>query len=259
MKRRIFKTVNLLFLVFSFALVLAQEDVTVVTPASEAAEGLDLQAVAELFKDSENLEAFEQSLNDPDTGVNNLDLDDDGEVDFIRVMEEVSDDTHVIILQVLLGEDEVQDVATIEVEKSGDESYDMQVHGNEEIYGADYYVAPQVVRVHTWPVITWMYRPGYRPYRSSVYFGRYPGWWRRVKPVSYRVYQGRTLRYRNRKTFVLTSTRRIRGAVRIGYKPRSSVLVRKTTVVRTPRGTKVVRTTTGPRGAKKTTVRKRKK
>ena len=64
------------------------QDVTVVAPSSEAADGLDLQAVAELFKDAKDLEAFEKSLNDPEIGVNNLDLDDNGDVDFIRVMEE---------------------------------------------------------------------------------------------------------------------------------------------------------------------------
>ncbi len=62
----------------------AQEEITVVAPTSEAAEGLDLKAVSELFKDSENLEEFEKALNDPEVGINNLDLDENGEVDFIR-------------------------------------------------------------------------------------------------------------------------------------------------------------------------------
>ena len=39
-------------------------------------------AVAELFKDSKDLEAFEKALNDSEVGINNLDLDEDGEVDF---------------------------------------------------------------------------------------------------------------------------------------------------------------------------------
>ena len=37
------------------------QDLTVVAPASEAAEGLDLQAVAELFKEAKDLEGFEKS------------------------------------------------------------------------------------------------------------------------------------------------------------------------------------------------------
>jgi len=148
-----------LLVILSIGSSTAQDDVTIVAPTSEAAEGLDLHVVSELFKDSENLEEFEKSLNDPDTGVNNLDLDDDGNVDFIRVVEEVADDTHIIILQVALGENEFQDVCTIEVEKAGEEQYNMQVHGNEVLYGPDYYVAPTVVHIHTWPLIGWIYRP----------------------------------------------------------------------------------------------------
>ena len=231
----------LLMLAACVGLVSAQET-AVVTPASEAAEGLDLQAVGELFKDAENLEEFEKALNDPETGVNNMDLDDNGEVDYIRVVEEVYDDTHIIILQVGLGEDEYQDVATIEVEKSGDDEYNMQVHGNEDIYGEDYYVAPSVVHIHTWPIITWMYRPAYRPYVSVYRFGYYPRWWKRRAPVRVTVYNTRLVRYRAKPTFVYTRKGRIRHVSRIKYKPRSSVLVKKT-VVRTPRG-KVVRTKT---------------
>ena len=41
----------------------------------------------------------------------------DEEVDFIRVVEEVSGETHLVVLQVPMGEDDYQDVATIEIEK----------------------------------------------------------------------------------------------------------------------------------------------
>lgn len=219
------------------------QETAVVTPASEAAEGLDLQAVGTLFQEAENLEAFEKALNDPDNGVNNLDLDENDEVDYIRVVEEVYDDTRIIILQVPLGEDEYQDVATIEVEKTGEDEYNMQVHGNEDIYGVDYYYAPSVVRIHTWPIITWMYRPARRVYVSAFRFGHYPRWWARRRPVTVRVYSNRLVRYRTRPVFVHTRKGRITHVHRVKYKPRSSTLVRKTTVVRTPRGTTVKKTT----------------
>ncbi|MFQ6113843.1 MAG: hypothetical protein ACE5NG_07100, partial [bacterium] len=194
MKQQLVTTATLLLLVVSFCLGSAQEDVTIVAAASEAAEGLDLKAVSELFKDSENLEEFEKALNDPEAGINNLDLDQNGEVDFIRVVEEVADDTHVIILQVLLAENEFQDVATIEVEKTDNHSYNMQVHGNEVIYGVDYYVVPTYVHIHTWPIITWIYRPVHRPYRSVFHFGFYPRWWKPYRPVAINVYRARTVR-----------------------------------------------------------------
>ncbi len=209
------------------------QDVTVVAPreSGEAAEGLDLQAVAELFKDVKDLEEFEKSLNDPEIGVNNLDLDGNGEVDFIRVMEETADDVHLIILQVPLGENEFQDVATIEVEKNGDEDYNMQVRGNEVIYGPNYYIAPAVVHIHTWPVIPWMFRPVYHPYRSAFYFGFYPPWWHPWHPVAVHVYRTRTVRYTTRATFSVTHTTRVTRVTKVNYHATSSTLVKKQTRV----------------------------
>lgn len=228
----------------------AQDDVTIVAPTSEAAEGLDLQAVSELFKDAENLEAFEKSLNDPETGVNNLDLDDNGEVDYIRLVEEVADDAHVIILQAALGADEFQDVATIEVERNDEDDYNMQVRGNEDIYGVNYYVAPVQVHVHTWPIIGWMYRPYYRPYRSVYYWGSYPRWWKPYRPVTVRVYRTRTVRFTSRKSFTVTRTSRVHSVTRVNYKARSSTRVKKTTVTRTTTTRK--KTTTVKKGTKRT-------
>ena len=227
----------LMLLVVSNYLVFAEEETTIVTPASEAAEGLDLQAIGELFKESENLEEFEKALNDPEVGVNNLDLDENGEVDFIRVLSEVANETHLIILQVPLAENEFQDVATIEVEKSGEDEYNIQVRGNEVIYGDDYYVTPTNVHIHTWPIITWIYRPSYRPYRSVYKFGGYPRWWKPYPPVKVNVYRTRTVKFTHRRTFIVTKTPRVK-TVKVHYKPRSSTLVRKKTAIHKPKGTK---------------------
>lgn len=218
----------------------AQEDTTL-TAVSEVAEDLDLNAVSELFKDSENLEAFEKKLNDPEIGINNLDLDENEEIDFIRVVEEVSDDAHMIILQACLGDDEFQDVATIEVEKT-DEDYSMQVQGNEDLYGADYYVVPAHVQIHTWPIITWMYRPVYHPYLSKYRFGFYPHSWKVRRPVARNIYLNRTVIYTRRAGFKFTRVGRV---TRIKYNPRSSVMVKRK-VVRTPSGTKVITKTKKP-------------
>ncbi len=256
MNTRFVLSALLLLVLLNFCSVFAQEDVTIVAPTSKAAEGLDLRAVSDLFKNAENLEDFEKTLNDPETGVNNLDLDENGEVDYIRVVEEVEERTHVIILQVALGEDEFQDVATIEVESSGDDQCNMQIHGNEVIYGPDYYVAPTLVRIHTWPIITWMYRPMYRPYRSVYYYGYYPRWWRPYPHVSFGVYRTRTIRYSSTTTFKVSRTSHIKTVTKVNYKPRSSTLVKKkTTITKTPvkgRTTKKV-TKVSPRG--KTTVK----
>ena len=220
---RIFTAIAVLL--FS-SLALSQESETVISPASEAAEGLDLQAVSELFKNASDLEKFERALNDPETGVNNLDLNEDGEVDYIRVLEEAEDDTHILILQAQLGEDEFQDVATIEVEKS-EEDYNMQVHGDEEVYGPEYYIVPAVVRIHTWPIIVRIYRPGYHPYRSRFYWGFFPRWWKPYRVVTVPVYKTRVVKYRSGNAFVVTKTGRVRTVTKVHYVPRKSPVFRK--------------------------------
>ncbi len=243
---------------FLFAGWLFAQNEPVVKAASEAAEGLDLGAVGELFKDAENLEAFEKSLNDPETGVNNLDLDEDGTVDFLRVVEEMEKETHVIVLQAVLGENEFQDVATIEVEKTGEESYSMQVHGDDALYGEEYYVAPTAVYIHTWPLIRWIYRPHYRPYVSLYRFGHFPPWWVRRPPVAVHVYHSYIRVWRPNPVFAVTRTSHVKTVHTVKYKPHSSTLVKKTTVVRPSRGTTVKKTTvkTPKKTVTKTRVRR---
>jgi len=216
------------------------EDTANVTAITDSTEGLDLQAVSELFKESENLEAFEKSLNDPEVSINNLDLDENGEVDYIRVLEEISGDAHIIILQASLGEDEYQDVATIEVEKNEDD-YTMQVVGNEDIYGPDCYIVPSNVHIKTWPVIAFIYKPGYKPYRSVYRYGVYPKWWKPYHPVARAAYRNRVVVYHNRAGFKYAKTGPVHVTKRIKYKPRTSVLVKRR-VVRTPHGTRVITT-----------------
>jgi len=200
----------------------------------DTAAGLDLYAVAELFKDTENLEKFEQALNDPDRGLNNLDLNNDNEVDFIRAVEQIKDSTHLIILQVPLGQDEYQDVATIAVEKESGEKYNLHVQGDTVIYGSDYYVVPANNNFGTWNVVRWLFRPNYTPYVSRYNYSVRPTWWSVRRPVALTVYRGRAGLFRGRSNFVASRTVTVRTVNKVGYRPRTSAIVtRKTTVVRT--------------------------
>ena len=230
MKIRIILLLALLAVLNSYGRKPLPQDVTVTATSSEAAEGLDLTALGELFRTSDTIEEFERSLNDPDMGVNNLDLDYDGYVDFIRVIDEYYGDVHILILQVPLSETEFQDVATVEIERTEDGDYYMQVHGTDVIYGDNYYVEPVRVHVNLWPIIVFMYRPYYRPYRSIYYWEYYPRWWRPYQPVLYSAYRVRTTRYVRNTPFSATRVSRVHGVRKVNYRPRSSVLVKKGTV-----------------------------
>ena len=76
-------------------------------------DNLDLYAVMDLFQKSKTIEEFEKTLNLEKTGINNLDLDLDNKVDFIKVETKQNDDDFSFILQVDVSKTEKQDVAVI--------------------------------------------------------------------------------------------------------------------------------------------------
>ena len=82
-----------------------------------AGDNLDLYAVLTLFQKSKTIEAFEKSLNDEQTKINNLDLNLDKKVDFIKVTTTKKDSAFTFILQVDVTKTETQDVAVILVNK----------------------------------------------------------------------------------------------------------------------------------------------
>jgi hypothetical protein len=155
---------------------------------SEISANLDLRAVASIFGDSRNLQDFEHRLNDPKLKISNLDLNDDNQVDYLRVMESVENGTHVIILQSILDFDLFQDIATIEIEKNNYNQVNIQVVGNHFLFGKNciyepvFYTTPQIYTTF------WM--SNYRPYASTWRWNNYPSYYYAWNPFS--VY-----RYRN--------------------------------------------------------------
>ena len=121
---------------------LADETVTVTATSSDISENLDLKTVATLFGQAKDLEQFEQLLNNPDSAFSNLDLNGDGEVDYLRVIETADNNRHLVVIQAVLAKDIYQDVASIFVEKDANDQITVQVVGDEYIYGADYIIEP---------------------------------------------------------------------------------------------------------------------
>ena len=182
-----------------------KEQTTAITPVSEQGENLELSAVLDLFKEAKNLEDFEKQLNDEKVGINNLDLNNDSIIDYIRVVEKSEGNYRVIILQAVLGENQFQDVATINAEKVSDEEIKVQCQGDEEIYGDNYYVEPEPtvhVHVHVWPIWGVMYAPHYTYYHSPYYWRYYPSYWHPYRPVPYTTYSRRTVVVTNRGVYV---------------------------------------------------------
>lgn len=150
----------------------AQDRTTVNATSSEISDNLDLRAVASIFGDALNLDDFERRLNDPKVQISNLDLNQDNQVDYLRVIESVEGNTHLIIVQSVLGRDTFQDVATIEVERDRNNNVQVQVVGDVYMYGDNYIYEP--VYVNTPVIYNHFWVTNYRPYCSSWYWGYYP-------------------------------------------------------------------------------------
>ena len=153
----------------------ADETITVSANSTDISEGLDLKVVAKLFAEAENLEQFEMKLNNPDSAFCNLDLNGDGQVDYLRVIETGEGNKRLIVLQAILAKDIYQDVASIYVEKDEAEQVTVQVIGDEYVYGANYIIEPIYIRR---PLIyDWFWGTAWYAWTSPWYWGYYPSWW----------------------------------------------------------------------------------
>ncbi len=153
----------------------ADETVTVSAKSTDISEGLDLKVVAKLFAEAKNLEEFETMLNNPDSAFCNLDLNGDGQVDYLRVVETGEGNKRLIVLQAILAKDIFQDVASIYVEKDAKDEVKVQIVGDEYVYGTNYVIEP--VFVYRPVIYDWFWCDAWYVWNSPWYWGYYPGWW----------------------------------------------------------------------------------
>jgi len=105
-------------------------------------DNLNLYLVMDAFRESETFEAFEKKINDKENKINNLDLNDDDKVDYIKVIDNKNGDSHQIVLQTDVTEKERQDIAVITLDKNEKGEYKAQIVGDPELYGKDYIIEP---------------------------------------------------------------------------------------------------------------------
>ena len=180
-------------------------------------DNLDLYAVLDLFLKSKTIEDFEKSLNEQKTGVNNLDLDLDKKVDFIKVVTEKKGESYLFTLQVAVSKTETQDVAVILVDKDKNKKVTVQIVGDPDLYGKDYVIEPKTsptssvtanpaytgpepvtkdvpastttVVVQSAPIVQYVYSPAYVPYYPPYYYGYYPPYFAMATCIAVGIYR----------------------------------------------------------------------
>ena len=199
---------------FSLAPIQAQEVTTITATDPEMSKNLDLEAVASVFGESKDLEDFEKRLNDPKTKLSNLDLNADGEVDYLRVMESSKNKTHLVTIQAVTGDNTYQDVAVIDVDKDGNDQVQVQVVGDVFMYGPNYIISPVYVSP---PLLwVWFWGPTYRPWRSPYYWRHYPRYYQPWRPYPVSRYQNNVnVNINVNNTYNRTTVRRSTTAVNL--------------------------------------------
>lgn len=220
-------------------------------------DNFSLEAALASFKSSETVEEFEKNINSEKSNVTNLDLNEDGDIDYIHVEDVVEGNTHVFILSTFLNEKEKQDIAIIAVEKNGENSAIIQIEGNEDLFPENTIVEPfdikesadknskgpaienltvqsVIINVWSWPLIKYIYSPRYVVWVSPYRWANYPRWWKPWKPLRYSIFYSRCnvhrVHYRKTNTVRVITARRV-------YSPRRS----STVIVRNKRGTTIIK------------------
>ncbi len=161
---------------------------TNIIAGAEAADGLDLQALGNLVKRVQNAEQLERELNKPN-GINNLDLNEDDKVDFIKVTEYGNQKDQFgfsLTTEPVAGEE--QEIAKIELIKE-EQEVAVQVSGNRQIYGSGSHYG-FLSTVATFGLMAYLLRP-HGMYASPFGYGAYPGYYRPYSAAPYRSYRGR--------------------------------------------------------------------
>lgn len=198
--KKLFLSLLVVVICFSNQSVFSQTKDDDVPPLGLPGDNLDLYAVLDLFQKSKTIEDFEKTLNLKETKINNLDLNLDKKVDFIKVVTKKDGNAFTFVLQVNVSEKETQDVAVILVNKDRNGKVSLQIVGDEDLYGKNYVIEPKTksdsvtanpayvgsepvtvnvpatttVVVESAPIVQYVYSPAYVPYYPPYYYGFYP-------------------------------------------------------------------------------------
>ncbi|MBC7523043.1 MAG: hypothetical protein H7239_01180 [Flavobacterium sp.] len=204
------QSIAICFLLISSLFSYGQE----VNVPENSGDNFSLEGALAILKKSNSVEEFETLLNKEDNNVNNLDLNNDGDIDYISVNDIQEGETHVLVLSTFLSETEKQDIATIGIEKTGPETVTLQIEGNTDLYPANTIAEPFdtietskggksgpnlpqinvnniIVNVWFWPSIRFIYGPRYVAFRSPYRWATYPIWWKPWHPFRRSIFYSR--------------------------------------------------------------------
>jgi len=147
-----------------------------VTIQSNTTAGFDVNRLASLVKTSTDPQVLEKAINDPNNHINNLDLDKDGNIDYLKVSEpgknelDVIDDT---------SPDQSVTVASIKVNPTDNNNADLNIQGNPQYVG-DNYMYHSSFTFTDFLLMSYLLRP-HAYYMPMYHYGYYPSYYSRTR------------------------------------------------------------------------------
>lgn len=167
----------------AFALVLAgcsdrpQQNNVSITANTSA--DFDVNKLGEIVKTSTDPQVLEKAINDPNNKINNLDLDKDGKIDYIKVTEPGKNQLAVVDD---ISSDQSVTVATINITPNANNTADLAIQGN-PTYVGDNYMYHSHFSFTDFLLLSYLMRP--HPYYVPMYhYGAYPSYYSRRTVVN---------------------------------------------------------------------------
>lgn len=151
-----------------------------VTIDSTPTPGFDVNKLAQFVKTSTDPQTLEKAINNPDNHINNLDLDKDGNIDYLKVEE--PEQNRLNVVDDVSAADSVT-VARIRVTPSQDnQTANLNIQGNPTYVGYDNYYHSSF-SLGDLLIMSYFLRPHsyYMPY---YHYGYYPSYYTRVRTVT---------------------------------------------------------------------------
>jgi len=143
--------------------------------------GFNVNNFANLVKRTSNPTQIESAINAQDNDINNLDLDKDGKVDFLKVVESPN---KIQVVDDVNNTDSVT-VATLNITPNQtNDRAEMQIQGNPSYCGQDYYYHSSF-GLGDMLLLSYMLSP-HRYYYPMYHYGYYPSYYHRYGTSSYR-------------------------------------------------------------------------
>ena len=151
-----------------------------VTIENTAPAGFDVNKLAALVRKSTDPQTLEKAINDPNNHINNLDLDKDGNVDYLKVEEPENNRLNVV--------DDVSDadsvtVARIKIQPNQNtNTADLNIQGDPSYAGYNNYYHSSF-SFTDFLLLSYLMRP-HSYYMPVYHYGYYPSYYTRVRTVS---------------------------------------------------------------------------